>query len=272
MVFTNAQTTAFFEHNDQMALPNAARIQLQVEGLTSIDDLAEFNQDMFEKIASNLRRPSGWIPDPAIPNAMIPQPLFVFGTKSQQDLVAAADLVQYYSTVGRTLATANVQWRTHIKTFKEHWSALTARQKLTPNVQRPRRPFRSWNGLRPSPTPYSHHWQPYDSIGLCHTRGYCIVQSNSSSCYQPPILRWVWLGGGWIDCPSCPQPCPVDNSQVSLHIEEVTWSTLYAASIKPFQKYRNGRACPCPTTCWWRQVASWTETPGRINSHLSLER
>ena len=43
MVFTAAQTTAFFENATQMHLPHAHRLRLAGEGLTSIDDFADFN-------------------------------------------------------------------------------------------------------------------------------------------------------------------------------------------------------------------------------------
>ena len=42
MVLTGAQTTAFFENNDQMGLAHCARVFLQSEGITEVDDLEEF--------------------------------------------------------------------------------------------------------------------------------------------------------------------------------------------------------------------------------------
>ena len=68
MVFTAQQVTAFFEGADQMSIPSATRIQLQTEGINTVDDLAEFLEADLKQIGENLRRPSGRIPDPA-PNA-----------------------------------------------------------------------------------------------------------------------------------------------------------------------------------------------------------
>ena len=48
MVVTAAQTTAFFNNPDQMGIPHATVIQLQVEGITGIQDLADFDKDTLQ--------------------------------------------------------------------------------------------------------------------------------------------------------------------------------------------------------------------------------
>jgi hypothetical protein len=55
---TAAQTTVLFEDAAHMGNPNATAVQLQVEGIVSVDDLADFNKDTIEQIAAtaNLRR------------------------------------------------------------------------------------------------------------------------------------------------------------------------------------------------------------------------
>jgi hypothetical protein len=57
MVFTNTQTTAFFEDPLQMGIPNAARLQLVTEGIVSVADLEEFDETNMKQITDNLRRP-----------------------------------------------------------------------------------------------------------------------------------------------------------------------------------------------------------------------
>mgnify|MGYP000426590370 FL=1 len=96
MVLTNGQVTAFFEFNAQMGIPHATVIQLQAEGITSVDDLIDFDKDTLQQVADNLHRPGGRIPDPtpnAVAGATIPTPPFVFGAKSQKRLLAACDIV-----------------------------------------------------------------------------------------------------------------------------------------------------------------------------------
>eukprot|EP00957_Ditylum_brightwellii_P121876 9294123-Ditylum_brightwellii.AAC.1 len=57
MVLTNAQTTAFFKDNDQMAIPHNTVIHLVSEGILTVDDLEELQKSDIEQIAANLRRP-----------------------------------------------------------------------------------------------------------------------------------------------------------------------------------------------------------------------
>ena len=59
MVFTAAQMTAFFENPATMAIPHATRVQLAVEGITTVADLLDFDKDSLDQVANNLRRPGG---------------------------------------------------------------------------------------------------------------------------------------------------------------------------------------------------------------------
>ena len=54
MVLTTAQTTAFFENDDQMGIPHAMVIQLQQEGIDNVDDFADFDKNMLLQLADNL--------------------------------------------------------------------------------------------------------------------------------------------------------------------------------------------------------------------------
>jgi hypothetical protein len=106
MVYTAAQLTAFFEEAGQMGISHETRVQLATEGIVTVDDLSEFDEDNLKQIADNLRRPSGRVPIDPIndPNGpTMPTPAFVFGAKSYNRLKAASDLVRYYETVGRDL-------------------------------------------------------------------------------------------------------------------------------------------------------------------------
>jgi bifunctional ADP-heptose synthase (sugar kinase/adenylyltransferase) len=55
MTFTEAQTTAFFQGADQMALNERTRGRLAVEGLETVQDLVEFDDDSFKQLVENLR-------------------------------------------------------------------------------------------------------------------------------------------------------------------------------------------------------------------------
>jgi hypothetical protein len=88
MVLIFAQTTAFFENEDQMGIPHATVVQLATEGTTSVIDLADFDKDSLQQLADNLRRP-GRVPDPnpaAQPGTTIATPSFILGNPSSGSL------------------------------------------------------------------------------------------------------------------------------------------------------------------------------------------
>eukprot|EP00957_Ditylum_brightwellii_P022807 1720486-Ditylum_brightwellii.AAC.1 len=58
MVLINAQTTAFFKDNDQIAIPHNTFVHIVNEGISTVDDLEEFQKTDIEQIAANLRRPT----------------------------------------------------------------------------------------------------------------------------------------------------------------------------------------------------------------------
>ena len=54
MPLTAAQRTTLFEDDARMGIPNSTVVQLQTEGLSGIEDLADFDKETIEGIASNL--------------------------------------------------------------------------------------------------------------------------------------------------------------------------------------------------------------------------
>ena len=54
MVLTTAQTTAFFENTDQMGVQHATVVQLALEGIQIIGDLADFDKEALQQLADNL--------------------------------------------------------------------------------------------------------------------------------------------------------------------------------------------------------------------------
>ena len=104
-----------------MAILHATVIQLQNEGIDTVEDLADFDKDKLTQVADNLRRPGGRIPNPdpgALAEATITTPPFVFGAKYQQRMLAASEMMRFYNTVGRTCTAANTAWNPVIKNFQ----------------------------------------------------------------------------------------------------------------------------------------------------------
>ena len=116
MVFTVAQTTAFFEDVKQMAIPHATVVQLATKGITIVDNLVDFDKENLKQVAENLRRPPGGAP------------AFTFGAKSAKRLLAASNLVKFYKVIGRDLMVANMHWNTILHNFEEQWRALLTKK------------------------------------------------------------------------------------------------------------------------------------------------
>ena len=60
MVLTTAQTTAFFESPDQMGIPHSTMVQMQLEGIQSVADLADFDMDSLQQLAASRRLEEVW--------------------------------------------------------------------------------------------------------------------------------------------------------------------------------------------------------------------
>jgi hypothetical protein len=113
MVLTAVQTSAFFQEEAQMGIPNLTVAQIQADGITNVQDLANFDKESLQQLADNLRRPGGRVLDPnpnAAPGTTIPTPAFLFGAKCQKRLQVATDLIKYYDATGRDYTAANLQW------------------------------------------------------------------------------------------------------------------------------------------------------------------
>ena len=236
MVLTVAQTTSFFENADQMAIPHATVLELVNEGIDTVDGLEEFDNDTIDQIANNLRRP-----------AVAPAGghHFVFGAKSQKRLKVACELVRYYVTVGRPLTAANIQWNTVIMNFEIQYKAMKVRidgdepetPKITKglNIMRWSESFkdvlRQCFGVRRIPLIYVARDMvavpavvPVLAAGQPHSVEAGSVEEEliARASHTHPLFR-------------------EDNSLVYFKLEAATRGTSYAASIKPFQRFRNGR-------------------------------
>ena len=79
MVLTVVQMTGVFKGNNQMGVPHATVMQFQLEGISGVDDLADFDKDSLKQLADNLHCLGGCIPDPnpaAVAGAIIPNASF----------------------------------------------------------------------------------------------------------------------------------------------------------------------------------------------------
>ena len=248
MVFTAAQTTAFFEDADQMALPHETRQRLAVEGLTAVTDLQDFDDDTFKQLVENLRKPGGTIPDPnpqAPQGAVIPTPAFVIGAKSQTRLKTAMDIAKYYGTVNRDLTAANMRWTPVIRNFQEHWKALVDRKdEDDPDVPKISKalPVMKWAEAFPD---FLQRVIGARTIPLTY-----VIRETVAVADPPPALAQNQPYSeehGSVEEELIARANHThalyreDNQSVYYYLEEATRGTSYVASIKPFQRAKDGR-------------------------------
>ena len=132
MVLTNAQTTDFFQNAATMGIPGETVVQFGNEGITTVDNLVDFEKKTIQQVANSHWRPGIRIPYPtpnAVPEEKIPTPSFVFGANPQKRILVACDIVQYYKTTGRGITTNNISWNTEIKNLEAQGKALKERKK-----------------------------------------------------------------------------------------------------------------------------------------------
>ena len=248
MVLTAAQTTAFFESPDQMGIPHATMVQMQHEGIQSIADLADFEEESLQQLADNWRKTGGRIPDPnpnAPAGATIPMSAFTYGAKSQKRLTVACDLIRYYQTVGRDLTAANIQWNQVMSNFEIQWKALKERKdEDDPDVPKITKalPIIKWTeafqdflnrviGARMIPLAYVIQIDPQVPGNAPPFAANQPHSPEHGSVEAELIARAAHTHALFRD----------DNSVVYYHLEEATRGTSYAASIKPFQRGKDGR-------------------------------
>ena len=239
-----------------MGIPHATMFQMQQEGIQSVADLADFEKDSLQQLADNLRMPGGRIadPDPNAPvGATIPMPAFTYGAKSQKRLTVACDLIRYYQTVGRDFTAANIQWNQVMSNFEIQWKALKDRKdEDDPDVPKITKalPIIKWTeafqdflnrviGTRVIPLAYVIRIDP-QVPGLAPP-----LAANQPHSTEHGSVEGELIAGA----AHTHALFRDDNSVVYYHLEEATGGTSYAASIKPFQRGKDGREA-------WKALAS----------------
>ncbi len=189
MVLTNAQIASFFEDADQMAIPRRTVAQLAVEGIATVEDLAEFRDDDFKQLLSNLRSP------PAVPGVLAagaagPAPLvpvqpFTLGAKSVRRMKVAANAARYYAAIDRTLTAGMMHYGNCLIHFELQWNALVKRgEEDEPNIPKITR------NLRVTRWSESFNDVLHRINGLRHTPLAYVVRSEAAVANQaPPLLR-----------------------------------------------------------------------------------
>ena len=124
MPVTSHIINSFFQDADQMGLSDLTQAQMEGEGITDIDDLADFNnKESWAQIVENCKRLPK-IADPNNANQLVAQKPFQLSAKSLMRLKVAAKSVKYYNSIDSPLTANIMAWDKRWKNFKMEWESL----------------------------------------------------------------------------------------------------------------------------------------------------
>ena len=154
------------------------------------------------------------------------------------------DLVNYYKTVGRDLTAANLQWNTVMKNFDIQWTAPKEKKGEdspdTPKISKAL-PVIKW----------TEAFQDFLNRKIGNRNiplAYIIRDEPNPPAAAPPLAPGQphSIDHGSVEAELIARALHThalfrnDNSDLYFLLEEATWSTPYAASIKPFQQNTDG--------------------------------
>ena len=161
-------------------------------------------------------------------------------------LAIICDLVRYYEMVGRVITVDNIRWNPVIKNFKKQWESLKKREKDENSIETPKisksLPIIKWseafidflNRVIGTRMVSLAHFMRDDVVPGTPLPALAANSPHSEACssIEAEIVSRV----------SHADPlCRDDNAKVYYYLEEATRGTLYAVSIKSYQRGKNGR-------------------------------
>ena len=249
--FNNIQHDAFFTNGPQMGLTAGQRNRLAQEGLTIVADFEDFKEPQIEAAIKNLRIAIPGIPAQldAAGNVLVaavpPIPPCLVSARCALRLKVASVAFHYYCDISCTQTPQNMNYTLVLRDFYTEWEAITKlSEEDRPTVpklgknQTPLRWIESFKdclyrtfGVRKCPISYvirdtvavtpeaDDPLGPGQAFGVS---GSVLEELISRLNHTDPLFR-------------------SDNSLVYSLLDEATRNTIYAPTIKPFARAKNGR-------------------------------
>ena len=252
-VWGAAQTTAFFENGPQMNLSAVQRGRLAAEGLAQIADFVDFKAEQIDDAIKNLRVSIPGVPAvaavggagavPAIPPVL---PCLI-SAQCQRRLNVASVAWHYYQSIGRQQTPANMNYTNVLRAFYAEWETIDKlKEEDKPEVPvlskhfTPIRWLESFRdcalrtfGVRNCPVSYVIREEVAVPAEVDDPLAPGFAFSNTSGSVLNKMIRRL----DHID-----PLYRTDNSTVYAMLETATRSTIYASTIKPFSRTKDGRA------------------------------
>ena len=275
---TPTQLTQFFTSGTQMGLTDIQRRALANEGLSSIDDFEDFKSEELYIAFKNVRsgipgtpmvgsvaavvNAAGNITEPAIPAILavagvrsVPIP-----AKSSSRLLVASVAYHYYQDTGRAITAGNMHFNNVLRDFNMEYQAIRKTDKLQtmklPALTAANPPlqwcesFRNFLyttfGVRKIPLLYVVR----ESVAVIPEGAppaTPAVAADPNAVYDPLLPNKSYGSSGsiledTIYRSSHSHPLfKTDNATVYTYIEESTRGSIYATTIKPFARKKDGR-------------------------------
>ena len=243
MPLTSHMINSFFRDAHQMGLSARNQAQLAGEGITDLDDLADFdNKEAWAQIVENCKRPPK-IVDPNNANQPVAQEPFQLPAKYLMRLKVDTKAVKYFNSIDRPLTMNMMTWDNYLRNFKMEWEYLQEMKK----------------GNNDSSLPIILKTLPIDKWFEAH-KTYCTTYVGQSGC----TLSWIYREES--DVPTAEALAPdqpysaehglVDEEMVQRlaragcqfkadkntglsHVVTATLGTIYAKTLSPFKRSKD---------------------------------
>ena len=249
--FNGNTHTPSFCNAPQMHLTVTMRARLALEGLETIFDFADFKKDQLNQAIKNMRTPipgvaavlddAGIVVNEAIPAI----PPCIVSAKCALRLQVASDAYHYYISIGREPTPANMNYNLVLRSFYVEWEALLRLSKeskpTVPVITKNQTPikwiesfkdclYRTY-GVRNCPILYIIRENadtppeiddPLDPGSAFGQSGSILDELIARTVHDDPLFK-------------------SDNATVYSLLEEATRGTIYASTIKPYARRKNGR-------------------------------
>ena len=249
-----------------MGLSASQRTALAAQGLTIVDDFADFGKDELTEALKNMRTSIPGVPGtPAVVVAGVetvaavppiaPILPVVLPARCTHRLLVAAVAWHYYTDTGREILAANMHYNNVLKDFHLEWKAITAMAETSasdvPRITKNNPPLQ-WTdtfkdyclntfGVRKAPLAYVIR-DTADVLPEALAPGVTVGESD-------PLVAGKAYGNGGsvfydlVSRLSHTHPLfSTDNAKVYSALEEATRGTAYGSTVKAFSRRRDGRA------------------------------
>ena len=265
--FTNVQNDAFFTNGPQMNLTGTERARLAQEGLAVVDDLLDFKEDQIDQALKNMRTAipglaavaevrdatTNAIITAAVPAVPAILPVLI-PARTALRLKVASLAYHYYLSIERVPTSANMNYTNVLRGFHTEYEALVTLSKET----KPDVPILHKNQ---SPLKWIESFKDflYRSYGVRSCPLSYVVRENDAVLpeAEDPLVAGEAFGvsGSVVDelISRLTHNDPLfksDNAMVYSYLEEATRGGVYAPTIKPYARNKDGRSA------WMTMVSS----------------